>query len=334
MWLWYDWRAAAVADAEGQLHDEESSEPRSVRDVAERLSLLAAGGLPPEARALAARFPDAVVLPAGSPELPDATWPAVPAALLPLLDEAALLQAEAGVDAAAADRDRRLEHLVRATEEVRAHASALEGRLVEWLGLFLPRARVEGDRREVARALLAAESVPDLAAGWEVEAPPSEPLAAEWLALRSLGAAVLVDDQRVKELEGAQRELVWDYLPSTAALVGPLLAAKLCVQAGGRMRLARMASGAVQTLGAESALFMHLRGEATSPKHGHLFQHPWVHRSHRKARGKVARYLAGRVSLTARLDAFDGTVVDDEFTSAVDARVTEIRSAVMAGLRR
>ena len=77
-------------------------------------------------------------------------------------------------------------------------------------------------------------------------------------------------------MEHALRQLAEEHLPSVSALVGPLLAARLCVEAHGRQRLARLPSGTVQILGAEKAFFHHLKTGAPSPKHGHIFMHPWI----------------------------------------------------------
>ena len=56
----------------------------------------------------------------------------------------------------------------------------------------------------------------------------------------------------LKSSEEAIRSVAREYLPSLSRLVGPLGAAKLCVMAGGRERLARMPSGSIQVLGARS----------------------------------------------------------------------------------
>ncbi|MFB0558640.1 MAG: C/D box methylation guide ribonucleoprotein complex aNOP56 subunit, partial [Candidatus Bathyarchaeia archaeon] len=42
------------------------------------------------------------------------------------------------------------------------------------------------------------------------------------------------------------------------------------------------------------------------PKHGLIFQHPYVHSRPRKLRGRAARVLAAKLSLAARADAFTG----------------------------
>ena len=107
--------------------------------------------------------------------------------------------------------------------------------------------------------------------------------------------------------------------------VGPLLAARLCVEAHGRARLARLPSGTVQVLGAEKAFFSHLRSGTAPPKHGHIFMHPWISRSPRWIRGKIARMLASKISIAARLDAFEGTPMSQDDVDQIEAKVEAIR---------
>ncbi|HYB77645.1 MAG TPA: hypothetical protein VEE83_03055, partial [Thermoplasmata archaeon] len=90
--------------------------------------------------------------------------------------------------------------------------------------------------------------------------------------------------------------------PNLTALLGPELAARMVAQAGGLDRLARLPSSTVQVLGAERAFFEHLRGKAPPPRHGLLFLHPAIQSSSRAERGKLARALAGKVAIAARLD--------------------------------
>ena len=128
-------------------------------------------------------------------------------------------------------------------------------------------------------------------------------------------------------MEHALRLLAGEHLPSVSALVGPLLAARLCVEAHGRQRLARLPSGTVQILGAEKAFFHHLKTGAPSPKHGHIFMHPWISRSPRWVRGKIARMLAGKISIAAKVDAFEGTPWDEAEVAKVEQRVEALREA-------
>ncbi len=111
-----------------------------------------------------------------------------------------------------------------------------------------------------------------------------------------------------------------DVMPNTSALIGGLVAARLMANAGGLEDLSRMPASAIQVLGARTALFAHLRTKSPSPKHGIIFQHRRVHNAPRDCRGKVARVLAGKLAIAARIDHYRG-VADPVFLESAQARI-------------
>jgi nucleolar protein 56 len=108
--------------------------------------------------------------------------------------------------------------------------------------------------------------------------------------------------------------------PNCSALLGGLVAARLVTRAGGLSHLARMSSATIQVLGAERALFSHLHAGTPPPKHGIIYLHRRVYAATRKLRGRVARVLAGRVTLAARLDYYR-EALDAEFIRESQARI-------------
>jgi nucleolar protein 56 len=112
--------------------------------------------------------------------------------------------------------------------------------------------------------------------------------------------------------------------PNLSALAGPILAARLISRAGGLHYLAKMPSSRVQVMGAEKSLFKHLMGNAPSPKHGIIYRHPAVVGSAKKLRGRVARTLAAKLAIAARLDQFgDGLSLD--LQASLQTRLREIK---------
>ncbi|MDD1684827.1 MAG: RNA-processing protein [Methanoregula sp.] len=109
-------------------------------------------------------------------------------------------------------------------------------------------------------------------------------------------------------------------MPNTSALIGGLVAARLMSRAGGLLPLSRLPASAIQVLGAKTALFAHLRTSTPSPKHGIIFQHRRVHNAPREVRGKVARVLAGKLAIAARLDYFRGEAAP-EFLAEAQERI-------------
>ena len=114
--------------------------------------------------------------------------------------------------------------------------------------------------------------------------------------------------------------------PNTLALLGPTLGARLIAVTGGIGNLAKRSASTIQVLGAEKALFRSLRSGGRPPKHGLLFQHNDVHQAPRWQRGKIARALASKVAIAARLDAYHGEYRGKELLKEFEARVEEIRA--------
>ena len=149
------------------------------------------------------------------------------------------------------------------------------------------------------------------------------------IAMKGRGALGMVATQ-VEQLAAARTDLAKEVsaragrvLPNTSALIGGLVAARLMSQAGGLLPLSRLPASAIQVLGARTALFAHLRTKSPSPKHGVIFQHRRVHNAPKERRGKVARALAGKLAIAARLDYFRGVAVP-EFLDDAQARIDRI----------
>lgn len=111
--------------------------------------------------------------------------------------------------------------------------------------------------------------------------------------------------------------------PNLRDLVGGPLGAKIIAHTGGIKRLALLPSSTVQILGAEKALFRHLKTGERPPKHGLIYQHPAVRGSRWWIRGRVSRALAAKISLAVRKDYFSGEY-DPEVKEGFQKRLEEI----------
>jgi nucleolar protein 56 len=110
------------------------------------------------------------------------------------------------------------------------------------------------------------------------------------------------------------------YCPNVQALAGTTIGGKLLREAKGLKKLASLQSSTVQLLGAEKALFRHIKTGAKSPKYGHIVNHPIVTGARRDDRGKAARALADKLSIAARLDYFKGEFLADKFYDELKKR--------------
>jgi nucleolar protein 56 len=322
MELYWDWRMARLIDDSGFVVDEAIWDGiRSPGAVADRIEKMKKERMTSEARELADRFPNSITL-ITAPE----NWPPLEKEDLALMEQAALILARRGIAQAAGDGDRRLEHLVHSVEELRSAWTTLESRVVEWTGLFLIDVDLDSERKNIPKVVASAENFDTLVEALDLITPEHRPTKKEWTAIKGSAITAVELSNRIDESEIAIRNQVEEYLPSLSQLLGPLLAARLCVAAHGRSRLARLPSSTVQVLGAEKAFFAHLRTGSPPPKHGMIFQHPWISRSPRWVRGKISRLLAGKASIAVRIDEHGGTPWSQKEILSIEKAVESIRS--------
>ena len=120
---------------------------------------------------------------------------------------------------------------------------------------------------------------------------------------------VLLADSIRKNVDEVKQRIIEEtntLMPETSEVATPIIASKLLMLAGGFKRLATTTSSFIQLLGAEKALFRHLRTGSKPPKYGILYQHPLVLKADKRLRGKVARKLALKISLALKKDYFRG----------------------------
>ena len=113
-------------------------------------------------------------------------------------------------------------------------------------------------------------------------------------------------------------------IPNTSAVAGSLLAARLIQLSGGLEKLSRMPSSTIQLIGAEKALFRHLKGEGKSPKFGAIYFHPLIQQAPNEKRGKAARLIAAKLSLASRLDAYSEKNEGEKLRKELEEEVRKI----------
>jgi len=217
------------------------------------------------------------------------------------LHEATLRAARGTVSERERADDQQLIHCVRAMDDAERVANELAERVAEWAGSLGDAGTGIAHARRLARESEADERLVGLAGR----------------------VADLADE--AEALRGRIERTAPAVAPNLSALAEPVLAARLIALAGGLESLARMPSGTVQVLGAEDALFAHLRGEAPSPKHGVIFVHDAVRNTRPSDRGSAARALAGKLAIAARADHYTGER-RPELDRQLEARIARIRA--------
>jgi len=216
------------------------------------------------------------------------------------------------------------------------------GRIREWYGLHFPELDRIVDKHETYARLIISLGQRENLTIENLEKQGLPKARAEKIAeavKKSMGAELSEEDidqmqalsQNVLELYNMRQSLeryadsvMKEVAPNISAIAGPLLGARLIALAGGLRSLAKMPASTVQVLGAEKALFRALRSGTRPPKHGIIFQHNLIQEAKPWQRGKVARGLAGKISIAARVDAFSGKYRGDELKADLDGRMEEI----------
>jgi nucleolar protein 56 len=221
----------------------------------------------------------------------------------------------AGVEAAERADDRQLAHAVRAMDDAERVANELAERVDEWAGSL---GLGGGSPMERTRAI----------AG-DADDGDGDPDPVE-RRVRALADRVVALERERDDLRAYVERTAPAVAPNLAALAGPTLAARLVALAGDLESLAKKPSGTVQLLGAEDALFAHLRGDAPSPKHGIIYTHEYVRGTHPDHRGSAARALAGKLAIAARVDHYAGDR-RPELERELDERIATIRARTDGG---
>jgi nucleolar protein 56 len=113
--------------------------------------------------------------------------------------------------------------------------------------------------------------------------------------------------------------------PNVKELLTAAVGARIISKAGSLARLARLPASTIQILGAEKALFRALKTGARPPKHGLLFQHPLIHSAPKWQRGKIARAVASKVAIAARIDYYRHNGKDSTIYNKLKIRINEIQ---------
>jgi len=141
--------------------------------------------------------------------------------------------------------------------------------------------------------------------------------------VQSLAKQILNLFELRKNIEVHVDEQMKEEAPNISAILGTTVGARVLAHAGSLKRLATMPASTIQILGAEKALFRSLKTGANPPKHGILFQHATVHAAPRWQRGKIARAVAAKTAIAARVDVFGGGL-NDTLLEKLNVRVKEI----------
>ena len=183
----------------------------------------------------------------------------------------------------------------------------LSRRLREWYSWYLPEFAESLEDNEKFTELIVERSKKDLMKELGIEDTMGSDLGKEDVReMILLGNEILSLHSLRKKHEDYLQKIMKTYCPNLLALAGVTIGAKLFELGRSLKHLAMLPASTIQLLGAEKALFRHIKTGSKSPKYGVIINHPLIQNAKKQERGKVARSLADKLILCIRLDYFKG----------------------------
>ncbi|MBS3137218.1 hypothetical protein J4232_02185 [Candidatus Woesearchaeota archaeon] len=205
-------------------------------------------------------------------------------------------------------KDQIIIHCINSIDELNKAINLLVRRLREWYSLYFPELDHKLSNNEAFARLVFSKN--------------KETLLREYNLYDSIGGKMSEDDiaiiqqfaqkisyliQQKEENEKYLEKTLSDYCPNLQAVANTLLASQFIAHTGSLGRLAEYPSSTIQILGAEKALFRHMKTKAAAPKHGIIINHPLIAAAKAKEHGKIARHVAAAISIAVRVDYFNGS---------------------------
>ncbi len=250
-----------------------------------------------------------------------------------------LKKSKKSVQEALKSRDMLLGSVTKSIEDLDKTINLLGERLEDWYGVYFPELK-ETDKMKFSDIVLVLDrNDVDMK---ELSSIIGQKKAKEIAdaAQSSLGTKLSEDDmvqcqslaQTILDLgrlrgkyEDYQKALAGELCPNLSEVGGPEIAAKLVSHMGSLLKLAILPASAIQVIGAEKALFKHLKNrKVPPPKHGIIFQHPKISSAPKRVRGKIARALANKLCLAAKADAFSKNDISEKLKKDFEERYAKI----------
>lgn len=217
---------------------------------------------------------------------------------------------------------------INSVDELDKVINILIKRLREWYELYNPEFSISTENHEIfvgeilekeKNELLKKINInPDESIGADLEQEHLEPI-------KSLAHQIYDLFQLKKTQENYIANLMDELCPNIKAVCGVLVGARLIEHAKSLKRLSEMPASTIQILGAEKALFRHMKTGAKPPRHGIIVNHTLIAKSPQKMHGKIARALADKISIASKVDYFQGKFIGDKLREGLEKKFNSIK---------
>lgn len=237
-------------------------------------------------------------------------------------------------------------HIIQAInslDELDKIINTIGSRLREWYGLHFPEldnliqniltyaeiVRMAGNRKNISSEILEKlgleQKKSDIIVSASQRSKGGDLLEENLSILKKLADEVILQSEVRRILVNLIDDSMEKVAPNVKQLLTSTVGARLIAKSGSLSKLASLPASTIQILGAEKALFRSLKTGAAPPKHGILFQHPILHSAPRWQRGKMARTIASKVAIAARIDFFRNGEKDPDLFDQLNKRIINIQ---------
>ena len=211
------------------------------------------------------------------------------------------------------EEDKLLIQAINSVDDIDESISKLVERIRDWYTIYFPEMDTISNNETYIKLIAESENREDIIENFkshlseDIEESAGADIEEEDLImLKSFAESIYSLQKSRKELEIYIDHKMESIAPNLRDLLGATLGAKLIAHIGSIKRLATYPASVIQIMGAEKAIFRHLKTGERPPKHGLIFQHPSVRGAKWWNRGKIARNLALKITLVVRKDVFSG----------------------------
>ncbi|MBS3136250.1 hypothetical protein J4401_04795 [Candidatus Woesearchaeota archaeon] len=205
------------------------------------------------------------------------------------------------------NQDNLISQSMNAMQEMEKVSNLLSKRLREWYSLYNPEFSESISSNSKFSELVSAKSREELLKEIGAKNTMGADLGKTDLDAINVLASAIVRINATKESTREYAEnIMKSYCPNLLGVAGVSLSARLIEHTGSLKKLAFIPSSTIQLLGAEKALFRHMRTGSRPPRHGFISEHQSICSAPQKERGKLARQLAARISKAVKIDYFRG----------------------------
>ena len=211
------------------------------------------------------------------------------------------------------EEDKLLIQAINSVDDIDESISKLVERIRDWYTIYFPEMDTISNNETYIKLIAESENREDILEKFKEhftegidESTGADIEESDLEMLKSFAESIYSLQKSRKELEAYIDSKMEAIAPNLRDLLGATLGAKLIAHIGSIKRLATYPASVIQIMGAEKAIFRHLKTGERPPKHGLIFQHPSVRGAKWWNRGKVARNLALKITLAVRKDVFSG----------------------------